>query len=221
MNEMPSLYVSNLPKENFFDLDFYKFFTSKGYKVKNAKVVIDSKTNRSRGYGYLQFFTKEEAERCLNQMNNATLNGLPLRIVNSISNPKDKYNVNANLLVKNIEKDASQQEVFNLFKTFGNILSAKLETYPNSKESRGFAYIQFEDVSHSDAAMEALNGKDFKGKPIEIFKLTKKDKKKLENTVDQKAAPKKNNLFVKGFPAGTNDENLKALFAEFGAIESA
>lgn len=55
MNELPSLYISNLPKENFFDLDFYKFFTNKGYKVKNAKVVIDSKTNKSRGYGYLQF----------------------------------------------------------------------------------------------------------------------------------------------------------------------
>jgi RNA recognition motif-containing protein len=65
MNELPSLYVSNLPKENFFDLDFYKFFTNKGYKVKNAKVVIDSKTNKSRGYGYLQFVQKEEAERCL------------------------------------------------------------------------------------------------------------------------------------------------------------
>jgi RNA recognition motif-containing protein len=55
MNEFPSLYVSNLPKQNFLDLDFYKFFTSKGYKVKNAKVVIDTKTNKSRGYGYLQF----------------------------------------------------------------------------------------------------------------------------------------------------------------------
>jgi RNA recognition motif-containing protein len=53
MNELPSLYVSNLPKENFLDLDFYKFFTSKGFKVKNAKIVIDTKTNKSRGYGYL------------------------------------------------------------------------------------------------------------------------------------------------------------------------
>jgi RNA recognition motif-containing protein len=105
MNELPSLYVSNLPKENFFDLDFYKFFTSKGYKVKKAKIVIDSKTNKSRGYGYLQFVLKEEAERCLNEMNNTTLNGLALRIMFSSAEPK--YNENANLLVKNIALDAS------------------------------------------------------------------------------------------------------------------
>jgi RNA recognition motif-containing protein len=70
--------------------------------------------------------------------------------------------------------------VFNLFKTYGKIVSAKLETYPNSKESRGLAYIQFEDVAHAEAAIEALNGKDFKGKQLEIFKLNKKDKKKAE-----------------------------------------
>jgi RNA recognition motif-containing protein len=45
--------VSNLPKENFFDLDFYKLFQSKGYKLKSAKVVLDKKTARPRGYGYL------------------------------------------------------------------------------------------------------------------------------------------------------------------------
>jgi len=105
---LPSLYVSNLPKENFFDLDFYKFFTNKGYKVKNAKIVIDSKTNKSRGYGYLQFVDQKEAERCLQEMNNQTLLGLALRIVQSSSNPKDQYNDNANLLVKNLDKQVTQ-----------------------------------------------------------------------------------------------------------------
>ncbi len=26
MNELPSLYVTNLPKDGFLDLDFYKYF---------------------------------------------------------------------------------------------------------------------------------------------------------------------------------------------------
>ena len=105
MNELPSLYVSNLPKENFLDLDFFKFFTSKGYKVKNAKIVIDTKTNKSRGYGYLQFVDQSEADRCLKEMNNQTLMGLALRIVKSESNPS--FNKDANLLVKNIAQDVT------------------------------------------------------------------------------------------------------------------
>ena len=142
MNELPSLYVSNLPKENFLDLDFYKFFTSKGYKVKNAKIVIDTKTNKSRGYGYLQFVDQSEADRCLNEMNNQTLMGLALRIVKSESNPT--FNKESNLLVKNIAPEVTQQEIFDKFKSYGRVISCKLETLPNSKESRGFAYVQFE-----------------------------------------------------------------------------
>ena len=52
-NKFPSLYVSNLPLENFFDLDFYKLFQSKGYKIMNAKVVLHKKSGKPRGYGYL------------------------------------------------------------------------------------------------------------------------------------------------------------------------
>lgn len=118
-NKFPSLHVSNLPKENFFDLDFYKFFTSRGYRLKGAKVVINSKTGKPQGYGYLQFNSKEEAERCLNEMNNTLHQGLPLRIVHSV--PKVNYNEKANLLVKNIDKEVSQQDLHEVFSKYGRI----------------------------------------------------------------------------------------------------
>ncbi len=74
-NKFPSLYVSNLPKENFFDLDFFKLFTSQGFRLKSAKVVLHKRTCKPLGYGYLQFNSKEEADRCLQAMNNYVLNG--------------------------------------------------------------------------------------------------------------------------------------------------
>lgn len=74
-NKFPSLYVSNLPRDSFFDLDFYKLFTSHGYKLKSAKVALNKKTSKPLGYGYLQFNSKDEAERCLTEMNNHVLNG--------------------------------------------------------------------------------------------------------------------------------------------------
>jgi len=39
LSQIPSMHVSNLPKDNFFDLDLFKFFNV-GYKVKSAKVVL-------------------------------------------------------------------------------------------------------------------------------------------------------------------------------------
>lgn len=54
---LPSIYVGNLPEENFYDLDLFKYFASKGYKVHKSKVVLDKKTCKPLGYGYLSFFT--------------------------------------------------------------------------------------------------------------------------------------------------------------------
>ncbi len=74
-----------MPKESFFDLDLYKFVQSKDFKLKSAKVVLDRKTSKSRGYGYLQFYTQAEAERCLAGLNNVILRGLSLRILHSVN----------------------------------------------------------------------------------------------------------------------------------------
>ena len=151
-------------------------------------------------------------------MNNAKINGQAIRIVYSSAEPK--YNENANLLIRNIDKEVTQQEIFNLFKPFGDIVSAKLETYPESKESKGLAYIQYEDEAHAEAALNAINNHELKGKKLEVLKHNKKDKKKTDNPVAPVVA-KKNNLFVKNLPEGTDDAKLKDLFAEFGPIESA
>jgi hypothetical protein len=35
------VYVGNLPRDSFYDLDLYKYFSSRGYKIKGAKVVTE------------------------------------------------------------------------------------------------------------------------------------------------------------------------------------
>ena len=55
----------------------------------------------------------------MSAMNNTVLLGQPLRIVHSTS--KLEYNEKANLLVKNIEKEVTQQELFEHFAKFGPI----------------------------------------------------------------------------------------------------
>lgn len=63
--------------------------------------------------------------------------------------------------------------------------------------------------------MEAMNGKEIKGKKLEINKHEKKTAR------DNQAQTKFNNLFVKNLPKGTDDNKLKSLFTKFGDIESA
>lgn len=96
-----SLYVSNLNKRTF-ENDLFKFVNSKGFKIANAKIIIDPNTKASRLFGYLNFYNKEEAERCLQALNNATLDERQI----SLSKIKDKdFDDQANLLVKNLPED--------------------------------------------------------------------------------------------------------------------
>lgn len=54
------LYIGNLSQKTF-DLDLYKHFTSKGYKLQSAKIMFEKDSSRSKGFGYLNFHEKEEA----------------------------------------------------------------------------------------------------------------------------------------------------------------
>lgn len=68
------LYVGNLAPTTF-DNDLFKFFKNKGYKLRNAQVMLDKNSKKSKCFGYLNFYTEEEALRCFKEMNNAQLNG--------------------------------------------------------------------------------------------------------------------------------------------------
>lgn len=122
---------------------------------------------------------------------------------------KFQYNEKANLLVKNLDKEISQQALFDTFKAFGDIQSLKLETY-NDGSSKGYAYIQFVNEEDAQKALDQMNGQELHGKKLEINKHERKDKRDVKDI----AAPSKyNNLFVKNLPAGTSDEQLASLFS--------
>lgn len=66
--------------------------------------------------------------------------------------------------------------------------------------------------------MKALNGVELNGKKLEVLKHEKKDKTKA---AEPATTVLKNNLFVKNLPENTDDAKLTAMFAQYGAIESA
>ncbi len=63
------LYVGDLPKD-FYTLDLYKLFDSSGFAIKKCKSIVDKNNGKSLGFGYIYFYTKEEAERAIKEMNN-------------------------------------------------------------------------------------------------------------------------------------------------------
>ncbi|MFC2094435.1 RNA recognition motif domain-containing protein [Bacteroidota bacterium] len=61
------------------------------------------------------------------------------------------------------------------FASHGNVTSANIVTDRHSGRSRGFGFVEFENDSEADAAMEALNGSEIDGRNIVVNEAKPKD----------------------------------------------
>lgn len=72
------LFVGNLP---FAVTDFELEDLFKGYgDVTSAKVIVDRRTGRSRGYGFVEMGTEALAEQAIEGLNGSELKGRPINV---------------------------------------------------------------------------------------------------------------------------------------------
>ena len=72
------LFVGNLPFQ-VTDFDLEDLFKEYG-EVTSAKVIVDRKTGRSRGYGFVEMGTEETAQRSIEGLNGADIKGRPINV---------------------------------------------------------------------------------------------------------------------------------------------
>jgi RNA recognition motif-containing protein len=73
-----NIYVSNL-SFNITDADLRQTFETYG-AVTSAKIVMDKMTQRSRGFGFVEMFSTEEANSAINQLNGSTLDSRTINV---------------------------------------------------------------------------------------------------------------------------------------------
>lgn len=72
------LYIGNLPHE-ISDSELKTIFESHG-SVLSAQVIIDRDTGRSKGFGFVEMSTEEEAQAAIDALNNKEVKGRPLTV---------------------------------------------------------------------------------------------------------------------------------------------
>jgi RNA recognition motif-containing protein len=80
------LYVGGLPY-SVTDEQLSELFESHG-TVESAKVITDRYTDRSRGFGFVEMSTQEEAEQAIQALNGSELGGRSLTV--NISKPREE-----------------------------------------------------------------------------------------------------------------------------------
>lgn len=74
----PRLYVGNLPYQ-LTAQELRDFFGGAG-TVTDAAIITDRETGRSKGFGFVEFATDEEAHRAQAMFNGSQLNGRTLKV---------------------------------------------------------------------------------------------------------------------------------------------
>jgi RNA recognition motif-containing protein len=70
------------------------------------------------------------------------------------------------IYVGNLSYNATEAELADIFGEYGEVLSARILTDRDSGRSKGFGFVEMAQDQESEAAIQALNGADFKGRGL-------------------------------------------------------
>src|SRR5512140_2893476 len=73
-----------------------------------------------------------------------------------------------NIFVGNLDFNATEEAVRSLFERYGAVNSARIMTDRDTGRSRGFAFVEMENETEADQAINALNGYTLDGRALNV-----------------------------------------------------
>lgn len=73
-----------------------------------------------------------------------------------------------NIHVGNLATEVTEADLRQAFEAFGQVASAAVIMDRDTRQSRGFGFVDMPNDDQARAAMEGLNGHDLKGKPLRL-----------------------------------------------------
>ncbi|PNS15858.1 hypothetical protein CAC42_4310 [Sphaceloma murrayae] len=165
------LYVGNL----FFDLTVERLkaaFSPIG-NVVNCKIVTDT-SGLSKGFGYVEFESVEEAARAIEELDQQELEGRRMAVQYHVrrtrtterrgsSNPPSKT-----LFIGNMSFQMSDKDLNDLFRQVKNVLDVRVAIDRRSGQPRGFAHADFTDTASAEKAKSVLANKVVYGRQLRV-----------------------------------------------------
>ncbi|MEW6050308.1 MAG: RNA-binding protein [Candidatus Zixiibacteriota bacterium] len=73
-----------------------------------------------------------------------------------------------NIYVGNLPHELTEQELRTAFEAFGEVSSAKIIFDRDTRQPRGFGFVEMPSDSEAQAAIDGLNGQDLKGRRLRV-----------------------------------------------------
>lgn len=168
-----SIFVGDLASD-VTDSQLQETFQSRFPSVKGAKVVMDSNTGRSKGYGFVRFGDENERARAMTEMNGVYCSSRPMRI--SAATPRksagfqQQYSSRGNsgqhaqgfqsdhdlnnttIFVGGLDPNVTDEDLRQIFGQYGDLLSVKIPV------GKGCGFVQFSSRASAEEALQRLHG---------------------------------------------------------------
>jgi RNA recognition motif-containing protein len=90
--------------------------------------------------------------------------------------------LSVNIFVGNLSRDVTEDELRQAFAAFGEVTSAAVIKDRMTQESRGFGFVEMANQTEAQAAIEALNGTEFKGRPLNVNEARPREERPRRDT---------------------------------------
>ncbi|TPX60707.1 hypothetical protein PhCBS80983_g01590 [Powellomyces hirtus] len=187
-SKFTNIYVKNLD-EAVSDEEFRTMFEAFG-QVTSASLSKDQ-DGKSRGFGFVNFASHEEARAAVEDMHEKEINGKQLYVSRAQKKSEreeelrrqyerireeklNKYQ-GVNLYVKNLDDSIDDEKLRQEFSVYGVITSAKVMRDEKTGTSKGFGFVCFSSPEEATKAVTDMNGRMIASKPIYVALAQRKE----------------------------------------------
>ncbi len=204
IHENNCLYVGNL-NPDLVEMDLFSEFHHFG-PLANVKLMKNIFNNENRGYGFVTYENRENAEKAQKAMNNKEVLRREIRVYfkKNIKNISKE----ANMVIKNLHKDISSQQLTDECSKFGELISCFVKKV--EMKSLGYGYVQFVNKDDAENFLTQFSGKILNGLEVKVERFVPYKERKH---------PEISNLYLKNFPSDlTQEEVEKWVTDEMGSL---
>ena len=235
-NSKTNLFVKGIPF-NVQPREVYEYFMKYG-DISSAKLKDDSEGNHF-GYGYVTYYKPESAENAIKNSNGKVIWGSSPLQVDYFKKKNERLSTSGpevfKLYITNFPGDFTENNIIELTKEFGAILSCSIKT---EKIGRRYALVCYESETAANRAKANLEGKNIFGYNLfckivtdksypEEMQLNRNKNNNYNKRFFQRNCPgflnsnnNMCNLYIKEIPFTIKEKEFNEMFSKYGRIVS-
>lgn len=214
--QFTNLYIKNLDPEMSQE-DFEKLFAE--YGTVTSAIVQLKDDGTSKGFGFVNYETHEEAQKAVDALHDKDINGHKLFVSRAQKKSEreeelrksyeqakmeklSKYQ-GVNLYIKNLEDDFDDDKLRIEFEPFGTVTSCKVMR-DDKGISKGFGFVCFSSPDEATKAVAEMNNKMIGSKPLYVSLAQRREvrRQQLESQIAQRNQIRMQQAAAAGMPGG-------------------